>query len=292
VFGFYNINKASGPSSHDVVDRVRKLLREFPEGRRAKIGHTGTLDPFASGVLVICVGPATRLAKYVQRSPKRYTAQITLGSSSTTDDPEGEIRPVTPAREPPKEEIDSVLAAFIGTIEQVPPSHSAVHVEGRRAYKLARDGRKVALPARKVEILALECVSYEYPHLEIDVRCGTGTYIRALGRDIGRQLAVGGYCSKLTRTEVGPFTLAGSVAIEDLDPQRDLLSPLTALADLPQVTVTPDQAARLLNGNPIEIDERITGMVSIVDESGGLLGIGKLARGGSLLRPKKVFPPD
>ena len=293
VFGFFNIDKPPGPTSHDIVDRVRKALRGVPGAKRVKVGHAGTLDPFATGVLVICVGAATRLAKYVQRQPKRYLAQITLGATSTTDDPEGEVSPIAGAAPPSQEQIRRVLDGFIGTIEQVPPAHSAVHVEGRRAYKLARSGRKVEVPPRKVEIFALEMISYQWPRVEIDVRCGTGTYIRALARDVGAELGVGGYSSNLTRSEVGPFTLDRSVAVDSFDPHKDLLSPLTALSDLPQVIVGPPGAARLLNGNPIEIENPLEGdEVAVLDESGGLLGIAKVARGGSLLRPKKIFPAE
>ncbi len=169
MFGFFNINKPLGPTSHVVVAHVRRRVT-----RKTKVGHAGTLDPFAGGVLVVCVGPATRLADYVQAGPKSYLAEVTLGATSTTDDTEGEITE-SPAAAPSADAVRNATQRLTGTIQQVPPSHSAVHLGGRRAYKLARQGTRVDLPARQVTIHAIDVVEYEYPRLVLDVACGSGT---------------------------------------------------------------------------------------------------------------------
>ena len=289
MFGFLNINKPPGPSSHDVVARVRRILP-----RKIKVGHAGTLDPLAKGVLVLCVGPATRLAEYVQRLEKRYTAEVTLAATSSTDDTEGEITETTNLPTPPKEaEIRDVLQRFVGRIMQVPPAYSAVHVNGQRSYKLARAGKQIDLPARQVEIHRIDLISYTYPHLLIDVRCGSGTYLRALSRDIGEALHVGGYCSDLIRTQVGPFKLDNALPIDSLDPQRDLLRPLLAVENLPQIVADPDQARRLANGMVIEMaemaDEIAGSEIAIIGPDGVLLAIGEADQTRRIIKPVKVF---
>lgn len=290
MFGFLNINKPAGPTSHDVVAKVRRLLP-----RKTKVGHAGTLDPFASGVLVICVGPATRLAEYVQRQPKRYTAQITLGATSSTDDSEGEVRRLEFAVRSEEKEMETVLMKFKGEIQQVPPAHSAVHVDGQRAYKLAREGETVELPPRPVTIHDIQLLRYDWPLIEIDVRCGSGTYIRALARDIGRALGVGGYCSALTRTAVGEFALEQAVSLHDLDLSRDLLPPTTSL-DLPTVQLEEDQIARIRHGkktmlSPSSISNgaapHTTVEVALLDKAGNLLALARLEE--QHLQPTKVL---
>ena len=288
MFGLFNIDKPPGPTSHDIVVRARRLLP-----RKTKVGHAGTLDPFAGGVLVVCVGPATRLADYVQAAPKRYLAEITLGAISTTHDSEGEIIATAGAAAPAEGDIRRTLGAFVGEVQQVPPAHSAVHVDGRRAYELARKGQAVELPARTVSIHAIELVRFDWPVLEIDVRCGSGTYIRALARDLGAKLDTGGYCSKLTRTEVGGFHLADATAIADLEPARDLLSPLTALEGLARVTVDEAGARKLAMGQtaplPAGTAAAPPGEIAVVDGGGRLLALAQVRGDGPQLQPVKVF---
>jgi tRNA pseudouridine55 synthase len=217
--GFLNVDKPAGMTSHDVVVAVRRRLP-----RRTKVGHAGTLDPFATGVLVLGIErAATRRLALVQQQTKRYHAQITLGATSTTDDPEGDIQEVAAAVPPSQEELQQALERFVGEIEQVPPAHSAVHVDGRRAYELARQGRAPELPPRRVTIHAIELLEYAWPTLTLDVRCGTGTYIRALARDLGEALGVGGYCSALRRTAVGPFTSESAVPLKEVNLARDVI---------------------------------------------------------------------
>jgi tRNA pseudouridine55 synthase len=310
MFGFLNIQKPVGPTSHDIVARVRGL---FP--RKTKVGHAGTLDPFASGVLVVCVGPATRLASYIQRQPKRYTAQITLGATSSTDDVTGEVRSAEFAVRSEEEDVRNVLARFVGEIQQVPPAHSAVHVNGRRAYQLVREGQTVKLAPRRVRIHDIQLLRYDWPVVEIDVQCGSGTYIRSLARDVGEALGVGGYCSALARTTVGPFTLETSVTPEDVDLSRDLLPPTTGL-DLPTVQLDEEQVTRIRHGKAVILppssffnnaerqaeigiglpfgvvgtihsNPQTADDVALLDSSGNLLGIAKPQD--QHLQPVKVF---
>ena len=303
LFGFYNINKPAGPTSHDVVARVRGELRR-QTGQRVKVGHAGTLDPFASGVLVVAVGPATRLAGYAQAAAKRYTAEVTLGATSTTDDVEGDITPAPAAPPPPaREQVQRALGQFVGTISQRPPAYSAVHVDGQRAYKLARDGRPADVPARPVTIHRLELLRYDYPTAELDVTCGSGTYIRSLARDLGEALGVGGYCSSLVRTAVGEFALDRAVAVEELDLAEDLVSPLAALAEMPAMAVPRELLTPLTQGKMLAVaqltvvalgpdDDSLADTsreVALIDETGGLLAIGELAIDGQAVHPRKVF---
>lgn len=285
MFGFFNINKPAGLTSHDIVAAVRRRL-----GRNAKIGHAGTLDPFADGVLVVCVGPATRLADYVQNRPKRYTAEITLGATSSTDDTEGKITPRSAAA-PEADAIEKTLRSFVGEIQQRPPIHSAVHVNGRRAYKLARAGEEIELPARAVSVYSIDIVKYDYPSLTIDVSCGSGTYIRSLARDIGEALGVGGYCSKLTRTAVGGFLLADAVDVEKVSPQSEhLISPLAVLENMPKVQIDASEITAICLGRFLRSPQPLSpGEAAAVDCDGNLAAIMTVQQDGMTLKPDKVF---
>jgi len=288
MFGLLNVRKPAGPTSHDIVARVRRGL-----GRKVKVGHAGTLDPFAEGVLVLCVGPATRLAEYVQAQAKRYLAEITLGAASTTDDPEGDITPCPSSEIAEESQVRRTLESFVGTIQQTPPAYSAVHVDGRRAYKVARAGKRPDVQPRSVTIHETELLQFDWPILKIDVRCTAGTYIRALARDIGAALGTAGYCSQLTRTEVGVFRIDHAVAVEELDPSRDLVSPLSALGALSQVVIAQADRARVLNGRAIPIEGTSPGQtreVAVIDQSGRLLAIAAVDPRREVARPTRVFP--
>jgi tRNA pseudouridine55 synthase len=285
MFGFLNVCKPPGPTSHDIVAQVRRVFSE-----KIRVGHAGTLDPFAEGVLVICLGPATRLAGYVQSQPKWYAAEITLGATSSTDDVEGKIVETPLAAAPSQQAVREKLLSFVGEIEQVPPFHSAVHVRGERAYKIARAGGRPSLPARRVTIHEMELVAYEFPLLRIGVHCGSGTYVRSLARDIGNALGVGGYCSRLTRTAVGPFKIEQAVPLERLDVPRDLISPLAALQSLPKVTVDERAARSLAVGRAIPYaGPAHGGEIAVLDEHAHLLCIATLTDAGRTLAPGKVF---
>ena len=207
--GLLVIDKPAGMTSRDVVNRVQKW---FP--RKTRIGHTGTLDPLATGVLVICVGAATRLADYVQAMGKTYASRFRLGATSTTDDADGVITETPSAVPPCRDEIDAALASFIGTIEQLPPAFSALKIDGRRAHDLARKGEAVELAPRPVRIDAIRIVRYEWPFLDLEIDCGKGTYIRSIARDLGGRLGVGGLVQTLRRTRIGPFTVEQGIGVD------------------------------------------------------------------------------
>jgi tRNA pseudouridine55 synthase len=286
MFGLLNINKPPGMTSHDVVDAVRRSA-----GRGVKVGHAGTLDPFASGVLVVCLGGATRLADCVRAMPKGYRAEVRLGAVSATDDPEGPLTQTAGARPASLDAVRQVLARMVGTIRQAPPAHSAVHVDGQRAYELARAGRPVELPARPVTIHSIELLRYGWPDLEIDVSCGSGTYIRSLARDIGSALGVGGYCTRLVRTRIGRFSLERAVSLDALDIGRHLLPPTEALGDMPRVSL--DEAGVRAVGlgrriaSPLPVAPRAE--VALLDAQGRLVAVATASTDGKELHPARVF---
>lgn len=204
--GFLLIDKPTGPTSHDVVDRVRDRLSE------KNAGHVGTLDPAASGLLVLAVGAkALKVVEFFSGLSKEYEAQVTLGAISSTYDAQGMIEEVKPkAGWPVPDEIAirrAIESRFLGKIQQTPPAHSAVHINGRRAYELARQGKSVAMPSREVELSACDVVSYAFPIITLRVACSSGTYIRSLANDLGDALGFGGYLSALRRTKVGEWNV-------------------------------------------------------------------------------------
>ena len=211
--GVVLIDKPAGWTSFDVVAKIRGHIRRGytkqgikPTKRQLKVGHAGTLDPFATGLLVILLGDATKKATEFLKLDKVYEAEIILGKESTTGDPEGELTAVSDTK-PTTEEVQAVLAAFTGEIRQRPPIFSAIKINGRRAYKLARDGKEVEIPERTVTIHSLELLDYTYPSLKIRTHVGSGTYIRSLAVDIGRALGTGAYCKTLRRTRIADWSI-------------------------------------------------------------------------------------
>jgi len=288
--GLLVVDKPAGITSRAVVNHV---LRWFP--RKTSIGHTGTLDPLATGVLVLCIGKATRLAEYVQRLPKSYRAGIRLGARSDTDDADGTIQASMSGGPPPEiEEVRGCLEAFVGEIEQVPPVFSAARIGGRRAYDLARKGKEVSLSARRIVVYGIDLVTYGYPHLELQIRCGKGTYIRSLAREIGERLGCGGYVETLRRTSVGPFEATNAVALDiDADEARACLLPLrAAVAELPKVTLAESDALRLCQGQAIAFTgadlEQKDQDVAIFNAAESLIAVAHLDSQG-ILSPAKVF---
>jgi len=201
LHGLMVVDKPVGGSSMDVVRRVRKA------GGHCKTGHAGTLDPLASGVLICCLGKATKAVDRLMGLTKVYEATVDLTAFSSTDDAEGELEPVDIEAEPDGEQVFAVLTALTGEIEQTPPAYSAIKVGGQRAYKLARRGDDVKLKARTVRIDAIDLLEYDWPTLKLRITCGKGTYIRSLARQIGSGLRTGGYLTALRRTAIGPYTL-------------------------------------------------------------------------------------
>lgn len=214
INGLLVINKSKDWTSFDVVAKVRNLLNV------KKVGHTGTLDPMATGVLVLCLGKATKLAQKMIGLDKEYIGEITLGATSDTDDAEGEIIENKEAGEKSLKEVERAVQSFEGLIEQIPPAYSAKKIKGKRAYKLAREGKKVELKPVEVTIYELEILNYQWPKIQVRMKCSKGFYVRALARDVGEKLGVGGYLSALQRTRVGEYTLDQAMEIEGVNEER------------------------------------------------------------------------
>ena len=208
------IDKPTGMTSFGVVARVRRVLTE-QAGRKVKVGHTGTLDPFATGLMILVTGKKCREAEHYTKLDKWYEAQIVLGQTSSTGDPEGELAAVSDRR-PTEAEIGAVLERFTGEIQQVPPVFSAIKIDGQRAYKLARQGKEVNMPSRNVTIYSLKLISYEYPYVNIRTHVSSGTYIRTLAQDIGEALGTGAYCRELRRTKIAKYDIADAKTLADL----------------------------------------------------------------------------
>ena len=208
------IDKPTGMTSFGVVARVRRVLTE-QAGRKVKVGHTGTLDPFATGLMILVTGKKCREAEHYTKLDKWYEAQIVLGQTSSTGDPEGELTAVSDRR-PMEAEICVVLERFTGEIQQVPPVFSAIKIDGQRAYKLARQGKEVNMPSRNVTIYSLKLISYEYPYVNIRTHVSSGTYIRTLAQDIGEALGTGAYCRELRRTKIAKYDIADAKTLADL----------------------------------------------------------------------------
>jgi tRNA pseudouridine55 synthase len=292
--GFLILDKPIGVSSREAVDRA---LGWFPRGTRG--GHAGTLDPAATGVLVLCLGTATRLAEYIQRMKKTYLAVLRLGARSDTDDAQGTITMESSAEPPTAESISDRLQEFIGQIDQVPPAFSAAKVSGRRAYDLARRGHEVALSPRTVHVFQIRLLGYQYPRLELEVICGKGTYVRSIARDLGQRLGCGALLDSLRRTRIGVFDVDQAVPLDaSPDVARSRILPLsTAVAELPSLSADPDNLARLRQGQAVPLtsvsngpsEENSTRDVAIFDESNALCAVASVDESGLMLRPKKVF---
>lgn len=293
MHGFLNLDKPTGLTSRDVVNLVIKQL-----GRRVKAGHAGTLDPLATGVLVVALGSATRLIEHVQAQAKTYQATVLLGARSDTLDADGAIIEESDPPIPSEEAIREALAEQVGTIQQVPPQFSALKVGGRRAYELARAGKPVALEAREVRIDRIELQSYRWPLVELEVDCGAGTYIRSIARDLGDRLGCGGLIDLLRRIRVGSFSVKDAVDPRDLTAETiaDQLRPMVeAVADLPQITIDADQAALIRQGRALD-SRRLAapppaGELALIGPDGELLALALHDPPGSV-RPRRVFGGD
>jgi tRNA pseudouridine55 synthase len=284
VDGVLVVDKPSGMTSHDVVDEVRRVL-----GTR-KVGHGGTLDPDATGVLVVGIGKATRLLSYAQAVPKRYLATVRFGITTTTQDASGEVLERREAVVTP-EAVTVELRMFVGEIEQVPPMVSAVKIGGERLYRKARRGEDVERPARRVRVYAADLLSFRegtQPEADVDVRCSAGTYIRTLAHDLGERLGCGAHLVSLRRTEAGGFEPADACALTDVGPER-ILPMLDVVRALPQTEVDEDEAAAVANGRPLpavngSLDE---GAATALLHGGRLLAVYR-RKGGTLVAERVV----
>ncbi|MDJ0615512.1 MAG: tRNA pseudouridine(55) synthase TruB [Calothrix sp. MO_192.B10] len=291
--GFLNLDKPFGWTSHDCVAKTRKLLRI------KRVGHAGTLDPAATGVLPIAVGRATRLLQYLPGN-KAYKATIRLGVSTATDDLQGEVISQQPVTGLTLAMVETALAQFTGKIEQIPPRYSAIQVQGKRLYDLARKGEAVEVPTRIVEILNLEILDWrtgDFPELDIAIACGTGTYIRAIARDLGVKLNTGGTLAALQRTESSGFHLDNSINLTELEAQIQagtfqLIPPDIPLKHLSSVTLETIPARKWCQGQRIPMDgDTGEGILRVYGEDGCFLGLGKqaISADGKLLVPVMVL---
>lgn len=285
MFGILNINKPADWTSRDVVNRVQRLVRP------AKAGHAGTLDPLATGVLVVCVGPATRLIEYVQRMPKRYLGTFQLGATSPSDDTELETTAIENAPIMEHEAIEAALPSFVGNIQQRPPAYSAIKLQGQKAYELARKGQEVALRARPVTIHSIDIVQYEYPELVLDISCGSGTYIRSLGRDLAERLGTGAVMSALERTAIGEFRVDEAPTPDEVmqhGVERYLRPANLAVASLPEIELTEGEIEAVHHGRSIPRFAGGAKEIAAIDASGNLVAV-LVPRGGQAMGPKMVF---
>ena len=291
VSGVLVVDKPIGLTSHDVV----QIIRRGSGIRRA--GHTGTLDPRASGVLVVLVGPAVRLSEYVSASNKRYQATIRLGSSTGTYDADGTATsPTVSVDNISEEQFDEVLQRFVGTIEQVPPPYSAVKVKGRKAYEMARQGEEVDLEPRTIEVYSLEILEWAPPEVVVDVYCSSGTYVRSLAHDLGNTLGCGAHLIGLRRTKSGRFTLRDAVPLRRLQEAftagewyRFLIPAAEALADWPMVELDADQVELVRHGHRVPAEPGSKGWARGVSEQGDLVALLEIDPETAEWQPKKVF---
>jgi tRNA pseudouridine55 synthase len=289
--GILNVNKPPGMTSRAVVDRVAGLVG------RAKAGHAGTLDPLATGVLVVCVGPATRLVDWIHRLPKSYRTVILLGARSDTLDADGQIEHQADPKVPSAEDVKAAVVPMVGAVDQMPPEYSALKVRGRRAYDLARAGQSVELAPRRVRIDRITVVHYHWPRLELEVDCGAGTYIRSIARDIGEALGCGGLVETLIRTRIGSFTIEHAVELDDLSTKsiiRHLRPSLDALAGLPRRVLNPDQIAAVATGRRLSCQEFPDpgippGEVALLGPDDRLIALAESNPAEGWLQPRKVF---
>jgi tRNA pseudouridine55 synthase len=292
--GVLNLNKPAGVTSRAVVDRVSRPLR------RVKVGHAGTLDPLASGVLVVAVGAATRLIEYVQRMPKTYRTVVLLGARSDTHDADGHVveAEVAAGAVPTLEEVREAVATQVGTILQKPPEFSALKVEGKRAYDLARAGQAVDLAPRSVTIHRVDLLEYSWPRLSLEVFCEGGTYIRSIARDLGELLGCGGLVAGLTRTAIGPFTIEQALDPSGLSAETipSLIRPAAdAVAMLPTLRLTEAQAAYVALGRAFAIAiepgglEVPKGEVALLGPDGLLAAVGEADPTSGWVAPKRVL---
>lgn len=281
LFGFLNIYKPVGMTSHDVVSVLRRVTKI------KQIGHTGTLDPFAEGVLPICIGKATRLIEYLQ-DDKEYLATVQFGATTNTFDLDGE-KVFTSDKKVSRDDIKEGLKSFEGEILQLPPIFSAIKVKGKKLYEYARKGEEVEIQPRKVVIENIELKNFdeELQQAQILLKCSKGTYIRSIANDLGKNLGCGGYLIKLIRTQAGKFRVENSVQLDGIDVESNLINPLDIL-NLPKIAVDNDDLARIKNGMPIyKTCDKIGNFVSLIYNDVEICAVG--IADGEKIKLKKVF---
>jgi tRNA pseudouridine55 synthase len=289
ISGVLVVDKPIGLTSHDVV----QIIRKGTNIRRA--GHTGTLDPRASGVLVILIGPAVRLSEYVSASDKRYQAIIRLGTTTDTYDADGHITSSAPVNIT-EGQFETTLEQFIGEIEQIPPPYSAVKVKGRKAYEMAREGEEVNLQPRKIQVYNLELLEWAPPEAVIDVYCSSGTYVRSLAHDLGKSLGCGAYLVGLRRTKSGRFTLRDAVPLRKLREAFEagnwyqyLIPAAEALSDWLALELSVDQVEAVRHGHRVPAEPNSSGMARGISQQGELVALLEVDPATMEWQPRKVF---
>lgn len=307
VSGILNINKPAGITSRDVVNRVLWRLRDETGRRKIKVGHCGTLDPLATGVLVVCVGTATRLVSTIQELPKTYRGTFRLGLATDTDDITGNVlreSPVDPG-DVSEKAIADLLPDFTGRISQLPPRFSAVHVDGKRAYELARKGQDVKLEPRDVDVYELALSGFASPEFELLIRCGSGTYVRSIGRDLGERLGYGATMTTLERSAIGSFEINSALDLESIAEGsviERLLPPREGVTHLRRMRISGEQAALVRNGRSLPLDlaaiespslklaaEPSEIRIALLDSEDELVAIAGGGRNADQLQPQVVF---
>ncbi len=288
--GFLNINKPLHLTSHDVVAAVRRRFRALTGAK--KVGHAGTLDPLADGVLVICLGSATRLSEYMMPGRKIYQARITFGATTSTYDAAGDVLTRCDASRISSSMIEETLPQFIGEILQIPPMYSAIKIKGKKLYELARQGKTVSRPARNVRIHAIDLVSWQNPVLELTVHCEAGTYIRSLAQDLGSALDAGAYLSGLTRLASGAFSISDSVELDAVLEHdqwtQHIICPFDALSEYRRVTLTDEEARCVCRGGFISRQPDVPDSLVFAFNSYKRL-VAVLQPRNELWKPHKVF---
>ncbi len=288
LFGVLPVNKRPGISSRVVVNRIQRLVHF------ERVGHTGTLDPMATGVLLMAIGNATKLVEFSHELEKAYEATFELGKSSDTLDVTGQVTECAFESPPTVAQIQLELSKWRGRVQQVPPNFSALFIDGKRAYKLARKGVDFDLAPRDVEINKLELLEYKFPFFKVQIECGSGTYVRAIGRDIAQGLGTQAIMTELTRTKVGPFTLGDCVDARALynrvEVQQNLHAPQKLVHDWHIVALDVQQVIDLRNGVPLQLAEH-TGKerIAVVDSNNELVGLMEATQDSEVFRSIRVF---
>lgn len=277
ITGILPVDKPLGWTSHDVVGRIRRVTAQ------RQVGHAGTLDPLATGVLILVLGKATRFSSYLMATPKVYCAEVVLGATTVTDDAEGSMQSWADVSHLSLSDVERRLPHFVGEIAQVPPRYAAIKHGGEKLYVLARKGETVEPEPRRVMVYSIDMQEWQPPRLRIRVRCGPGTYIRSLARDLGAALGVGAYLHALRRSASGTFTAAGSCrlpALQSADAvERNLQPPDRAVLELPALVLPESEMRAARDGRPIETRSDLQGPLRLYDRSGGLIGLGRVTGG-------------
>ena len=273
MHGVLVVDKPKGITSFDVVREVRRALGE------KKVGHTGTLDPMATGVLPVCVGDATKISQFILESTKAYDATVKLGAVTDTLDAEGKVLETRPVPAITRELLEGALSKFRGTFAQVPPMYSAIKVGGKRLYELARAGEEIERKPREVTVYDLQLRDFSADEVKLSVRSSKGFFVRSLAADLGEALGCGAHLCALRRTQSGPFVLAQAIPLSEVTKTSTLVSLNDSLKDLPELRVTELEAQRVRHGGVVEVAPSLTGVFRIIEPSGALLAMADAVRG-------------